>query len=31
MALEGHLERDHWYPSELAHDAASEALYKRMQ
>jgi hypothetical protein len=24
-ALEGHLEHDHWYPCELAHDAASEA------
>lgn len=24
-ALEGHLERDHWYPSQLAHEAASEA------
>jgi hypothetical protein len=27
-ALEGHLERDHWYPSQLAHDAASEASNK---
>jgi hypothetical protein len=24
-ALEGHLEHDHWYTWQLAHDAASEA------
>lgn len=23
-ALERHLERDHWYPCQLAHDAANE-------
>lgn len=28
-ALEGHLERDHWYPEQAAHDAASEAVEKR--
>ena len=27
-ALERHLERDHWYPRQLAHQAAGEALKK---
>jgi hypothetical protein len=27
-ALERHLECDHWYPWQLAHDAASEAFNK---
>jgi len=30
-ALEGHLERDHWYPWKLAHDTASEAFNKTMR
>lgn len=28
-ALEGHLERDHWYPEHAAHVAANEAFDKR--
>lgn len=31
QALEGHLERDHWYPWQLAHDAANEAFNERVQ
>ena len=27
-ALERHLERDHWYPPQLAHQAAGQALKK---
>ncbi len=27
-ALERHLEQDHWYPRQLAHQAAGEALKK---
>lgn len=26
QALEGHMERDHWYPRQVAHVAATEAL-----
>jgi hypothetical protein len=31
QALEGHLERDHWYSWQLAHDTASEAFNKMMR
>jgi hypothetical protein len=30
-ALEGHLERDHWYPWQLAHDEASEAFARMVR
>lgn len=30
QALEGHLERDHWFPGQLAHDAASDAFNKQV-
>ena len=30
-ALERHLERDHWYPWQLAHDAANQAYNNKIQ
>jgi hypothetical protein len=30
-ALERHLERDRWYPWQLAHEAAREAFNKKIQ